>query len=56
MNRPWLKITTRQDSRSCMIVVRGFCGAAEGPTSHGKVLRTREDAIAELGAGKASFD
>jgi hypothetical protein len=37
-------------------VVCGVCGAAEGPTSHGKVMRTREDAIAELGADKPGLN
>jgi hypothetical protein len=42
---------TGWDSRSGMIVVcRG--DVDEGPTSHGEVVRTRENAIAELSASK----
>jgi hypothetical protein len=39
-----------------MIVVWVLCGAAEGPTGHGKVMRTREITIAEIGTDKPRLE
>ncbi|KAJ7327648.1 hypothetical protein DFH08DRAFT_940880 [Mycena albidolilacea] len=51
VNKPWKGITGR-DSRICTIV----CSVGEGPTGHGEVLRTGEDAEAGLGAHEAPID
>jgi hypothetical protein len=40
---------TGRNGRSCIIAL---CDVGEGHTSHGEVLGTRENAIAELGAGE----